>query len=72
LRETARGVVHEVPWDAEANIGFSGRPTELVRILEDLARRGLVTRSETVHPFDSSEYVVIWRPIASVPPEGDP
>lgn len=37
------------------------REPELFRILHDLTSEGKVTCVETVHPHDTSEYILSWR-----------
>ena len=65
IREEGDRDRHELPVPA----GFV-EPDEaeaVPGILEQLEREGLVERSEEVHPFDSSEYQVTWRLVATEP-----
>ena len=64
LTEGPNGDRHEVryPWafrdQAEA--------TRVPAVLERLEQKGQVIRSERIHPFDPSEYIVTWRLAADV------
>jgi len=61
LRETSLGDVHDmvgVPLEIR-DAGIEERV--LVRMLEDLHKRHLVCKVESVCAYDSSEYTVIWR-----------
>lgn len=60
LREASDGLVHDLPLGSLETSGASGSGAEFIAVLEELERSGVVSRRETVHPYDSSEYVVTW------------
>lgn len=61
LRERSTGVVQDLPADVLLLSGLPLCPEEVVPALEELAMQGVVVCCVVVHPFDSSEYRVIWR-----------
>jgi hypothetical protein len=61
LRETATGDVHDLPGIDVLTLGVSWSPAYLLAALEALEQRGVVVQTETVHPYDSTEYVITWR-----------
>ncbi len=61
LRERSTGDVHDIPSIPPVIPGISGRPEDVVALLEALEKQGIVVRTETVHANDSAEYRVIWR-----------
>jgi hypothetical protein len=59
LRETAHGDIHDLP----TPLGFPGispEPKDVISALEELEQEGLVVRSETVHVYDGTEYIIVW------------
>ena len=60
LRETGEGdqeyfnsIIPSIP-------GLDPREEDLIILLHQL-QQGALVRSETVHPYDSSEYIVTWN-----------
>ncbi|MGE0824210.1 MAG: hypothetical protein AB7G75_22720 [Candidatus Binatia bacterium] len=61
LRERSWGDTHDSPTIFAAALGMVLAPDDIILALQELHHQGVVVRSETVHPFDSSEYLVTWR-----------
>jgi hypothetical protein len=59
VRELPQGDRHDrpVPWMIP---GVTLSPEAIVSALETLEKQGFVIRTETVHPFDSTEYLIQW------------
>jgi hypothetical protein len=59
LTEGPNGDRHELryPW----TFGDQHEAGLVPPVLEHLEQKGLVFRTERIHPFDPSEYIVTWR-----------
>ena len=61
LRERSTGDLHDFAGFAPAIGQGPVHDEEILALLECLVARGVLTRSEQVHPYDSSEYRVEYR-----------
>lgn len=61
IRELRDGDVQDLPRSTPEIPGGPFSADELLEALEELELAGCVQRSEQVHPWDSSEYRVLWR-----------
>ena len=62
-RERSIGDVHDVPAMLPTPLCLTVRPEDAVTLLEELEHQGLVRRSERVHAFDSTEFIVTWHSV---------
>ena len=62
LRETGHGDRYDLlPAFRLPDLALT--PADLIGALEALEEEGLVTRSETVHTYDGTEYLIVWSPV---------
>ncbi len=61
LREQSVGEAHDLLSHPLTISSVSLYPKDVVAALEELEKQGTVVRSEVVHAYDSSEYVITWR-----------
>lgn len=61
LRETSSGDREYLQGSGFALISPSTTEERLITTLHDLASKGVVSHTSTVHPHDSSEYISCWR-----------
>jgi hypothetical protein len=66
FREHSSGDIHDLPFPPEIP-GVSFRPEEMIALLEELEKQGVVFRSETVHPYESTEYRIQWHFVGEKP-----
>lgn len=62
LRETGLGDRYDLP-PAFRLPALSLTPEDVIGALEGLEKEGVVTRSETVHAYDGTEYLIVWSPV---------
>ncbi len=69
LREHSSGDMHDLRFPPELP-DVSLCPEAMIALLEELEEQGVVFRSETVHPYDSTEYLIQWHFVGEKPGGG--